>query len=63
VRVGLPEYVGGFSERVRNPRFATSVGLLLVGLEKHEIDQAARSQGQNLGQVMERMKSWFKQNF
>jgi cell division protein FtsA len=63
VRVGLPEYVGGFSERVRNPRFATSVGLLLVGLEKHEIDQAQRIQGQNLGQVVERMKSWFKQNF
>jgi cell division protein FtsA len=63
VRVGVPEYVGGFSERVRNPRFATSVGLLLAGLEKHEIDQATRMQGQSFGQVMERMKTWFKQNF
>jgi len=63
VRIGVPEYIGGFSERVRNPRFATSVGLLLAGLEKHEVDQAARLQGQNFGQVMERMKTWFKQNF
>jgi cell division protein FtsA len=63
VRIGVPEYVGGFSERVRNPRFATSVGLLLAGLEKHDLDQAARAQGAGFGQVMEKMKSWFKQNF
>jgi cell division protein FtsA len=63
VRIGLPEYIGGFSERVRNPRFATSVGLLLAGLEKHEIDQAARIQGASFSQILERMKAWFKQNF
>jgi cell division protein FtsA len=63
VRIGLPEYTGGFSERVHNPRFATSVGLLLAGLEKHEIDQAARIQGASFSQILERMKAWFKQNF
>ena len=63
VRIGTPEYIGGFSERVRNPRFATGVGLLLAGLEKHEIDQAARIQGASFKQVLERMKAWFQQNF
>jgi cell division protein FtsA len=63
VRVGTPEYIGGFSERVKNPRYATSVGLLLIGLEKHDSDQAARIQGASFKQVMERMSSWFKQNF
>ncbi|MEW5771018.1 MAG: cell division protein FtsA [Pseudomonadota bacterium] len=63
VRVGVPEYVGGFSERVRNPRYATAVGLLLAGLEKHEIDQAARIQGASFKQILERMKAWFQQNF
>jgi cell division protein FtsA len=63
VRIGIPEYVGGFSERVRNPRYATGVGLLLAGLEKHEIDQAARIQGASFRQILERMKSWFQQNF
>ena len=63
VRVGMPEYLGGFSERVKNPRFATSVGLLLLGLDKHEIDQAARIQGASFKQVLERMKTWFQQNF
>jgi cell division protein FtsA len=63
VRVGMPQYVGGFSERVHNPRFATAVGLLLAGLDKHEMDQAARLQGASLGQVWQRMKTWFQQNF
>jgi cell division protein FtsA len=63
VRIGVPEYIGGFSERVRNPRFATGVGLLLTGLEKHEIDQAARIQGASFKQILERMKTWFQQNF
>jgi cell division protein FtsA len=63
VRIGMPEYVGGFAERVKNPRFATSVGLLLTGLDKHETDQAARIQGASFKQILERMKSWFQQNF
>jgi cell division protein FtsA len=63
VRIGVPEYIGGFSERVRNPRFATGVGLLLAGLEKHEIDEAARIQGASFKQILERMKAWFQQNF
>ncbi|MCX7672898.1 MAG: cell division protein FtsA [Thiobacillaceae bacterium] len=63
VRVGVPDYIGGLSERVRNPRYATSVGLLLVGLEKHEVEQAGRLQGAGFKQVFERMKAWFQQNF
>jgi cell division protein FtsA len=63
VRLGVPEYVGGLSERVRSPRYATSVGLLLAGLEKHELDQASKIQGASFKQVFERMKAWFQQNF
>ena len=63
VRLGVPEYVGGLSERVRSPRYATSVGLLLAGLEKHELDQVGKIQGASFKQVFERMKAWFQQNF
>jgi cell division protein FtsA len=63
VRIGTPEYIGGFAERVHNPRFATAVGLLLAGMDKHELDQAARIQGASLGQILQRMKAWFQQNF
>ncbi len=63
VRVGVPDYIGGLSERVRSPRYATSVGLLLAGLQKHELDQASKIQGASFKQVFERMKAWFQQNF
>ena len=63
VRLGVPEYVGGLSERVRNPRYATSVGLLLAGLEKHELDQVAKIQGASFKQILERMRAWFQNTF
>ena len=63
VRIGVPEYQGGFSERVRSPRFATSVGLLMAGLERHAGDQVARIQGQGVMATLQRMKTWVQQNF
>jgi cell division protein FtsA len=63
VRIGVPEYIGGFAERVRSPRFATSVGLLMAGLERHEVDQVARLQNAGFKATLQRMKQWFQQNF
>ncbi|MDD3528873.1 MAG: cell division protein FtsA [Gallionellaceae bacterium] len=63
VRMGVPEYVGGLSERVRSPAYATGVGLLLAGLEKRQLDEAARIEGASFAQILERMKAWFRNNF
>jgi len=63
VRLGMPHYVGGLAEVVRNPRFSTGVGLLLAGLEQHQRHQQARMQTSSFEQILERMKSWFKGNF
>jgi cell division protein FtsA len=63
VRVGMPDYVGGLSERVRSPAYATSLGLLLAGLEQYELHQAAKIQSGSFKHVMDRMGSWFKSNF
>jgi cell division protein FtsA len=63
VRLGIPGYVGGLSERVRNPRFATSVGLLMAGLERHEHEHMQRLQGTSFKQLAERMKAWFQSTF
>jgi cell division protein FtsA len=62
VRMGVPEYVGGLSERVRSPAYATGVGLLLAGLEKRQLDEAARIEGASFAQILERMKAWFWNN-
>ncbi|MEO1767474.1 cell division protein FtsA [Thiobacter aerophilum] len=60
VRLGLPQYVGGLQEVVRNPRYATGVGLLLAGLEQYQRHQLARLKSSSLQQIFERMKAWFQ---
>ncbi|MCL6554757.1 MAG: cell division protein FtsA [Burkholderiales bacterium] len=60
VRVGVPQYVGGLQEVIRNPRYATGVGLLLAGLEQYQRHQLARLTSSSWQQILERMKAWFQ---
>jgi len=63
VRLGLPRYVGGLSEVVSNPRYATGFGLLLIG--KRQVAQQIQVglDANSFGRILERMKSWFQGNF
>ncbi len=62
VRLGLPQYVTGLADVVRNPIYSTAVGLLLYGHESgHHQGQQAPELG--LGNLWQRMKSWFQGNF
>lgn len=63
VRLGLPRYVGGLSEVVSSPRYATGVGLLLIG--KRQVAQQIQGNldANSFGRIFERMKSWFQGNF
>jgi cell division protein FtsA len=63
VRLGVPQYVTGLVDVVRNPIFATGVGLLLFG--HHNRDQRALEAGlgKGLRSVWDRMKGWFQGNF
>ena len=63
VRLGIPQYVGGLAEVVRTPRFSTGVGLLLLGLEQHKRQNLIAMHSGSLGQVFEKMKSWFQKSF
>jgi cell division protein FtsA len=63
VRLGLPRYVGGLSEVVSNPRYATGVGLLLIGKRQVEQNYQNHLDGNTFGRILERMKSWFQGNF
>ncbi len=63
VRVGLPAYSGPLADVMRNPRYATAVGLLFEGRDQWLRAQAAQSRVQGLGGVVERMRLWFKANF
>ena len=63
VRMGLPRYVGGLSDVVKTPRFATGVGLLLYGLEQQQKHEVTRMQSSSFKDVVARMKEWFQGNF
>ena len=63
VRLGSPQYVTGLVDVVRNPIYATGVGLLLFG-DQHRNDRGSDSAvGVSAKGVWERMKNWFKGNF
>ena len=64
VRLGIPQHVTGLVEVVRNPVYATGVGLLLEAARKAKAGPAQRNlrQEQVVG-ALERMKAWFQGNF
>jgi len=63
VRLGMPRYVGGLSEVVSNPRYATGVGLVLMGKQQLERHLSGQMETSSFGRVLEKMKSWFQGNF
>ncbi len=63
VRLGVPQHVVGLADVVRNPIYATGVGLLLFG-SQHRFDRGGELvTGSGSKGVWERMKVWFKGNF
>ncbi|CAG0974531.1 Cell division protein FtsA [Methylophilaceae bacterium] len=63
VRLGMPRYVGGLSEVVSNPRYATGVGLVLMGKQQIERQLLGQMESGSFADILSRMKSWFKGNF
>lgn len=63
VRLGVPQHVTGLVDVVRNPIYATGVGLLLFGQQRRDRRKAGAMIGEAGVPVWEKMKSWFKGNF
>ncbi len=63
VRLGMPRYVGGLSEVVSNPRYATGVGLLLMGKEQMERQLLEHSGSSSFELMWDKMKHWIQGNF
>jgi cell division protein FtsA len=63
VRLGCPLEVGGLSEYVNDPCYATAVGLLMYGKEmkNHAMGESQNSAG--VGNMLRRISSWFKGEF
>jgi cell division protein FtsA len=73
VRIGIPHNVQGLTDIVRNPIYATGVGLLHYGAMQQKGGQtrsgarAARSRGSSVGSgqpgVIARLRHWIQNNF
>ncbi|MCP5131470.1 MAG: cell division protein FtsA [Pseudomonadales bacterium] len=65
VRVGYPQNVQGLNDIVRNPIYATSVGLLLYGAEHNqEASAGVSSKSSASGEgLFSRAKTWLQSNF
>ena len=63
VRVGIPQYVSGLSDVVKNPIYSTGVGLLLFGQRQARESTRGNHVDTGVRAVFERMKSWFQGNF
>ncbi|MCP5415769.1 MAG: cell division protein FtsA [Chromatiaceae bacterium] len=63
VRLGVPRYVTGLVDVVRNPIYATGVGLLLFGHHNRMSRMREVPVRGGFRSVWERMRSWFQGNF
>ncbi|HEY3487456.1 MAG TPA: cell division protein FtsA [Gammaproteobacteria bacterium] len=62
VRLGVPQFISGLADVVRNPIHATGVGLLLFGHANRESRREFYADS-GLGGLWTRMTEWFKGNF
>ncbi len=64
-KLGYPKGFGGLVEEARHPRFATSIGLVLYGLqhknERHEVFE--KDDNPVFDKILTRMKRWFMEFF
>ncbi len=63
VRLGTPQYVAGLVDVVRNPIYATGVGLLLFGNQAGGGTYTQPARFESTAGLWERMKAWFHGNF
>lgn len=60
VRIGYPDRIGGLKDIVKNPAFATGVGLVMFGSRATCKLNIQDVETQGVSKVFNRMKQWFK---
>ena len=63
VRLGLPSNVSGLVDVVRNPIYATGVGLLLYGAQQRREGRRSLQGKSGVKGLWQRMKEWFLGNY
>ncbi len=63
VRLGLPQTIPGIPDTIKDPSFATGVGLLLYAFQQQYTPGHGPMFDQGVNGVWDRMKHWFQGNF
>jgi cell division protein FtsA len=63
VRLGMPKYVGGLSEVVKNPIYATGVGLVQFGHLNQNAQRKTVAKESRSSVIWQKIKHWFQGNF
>lgn len=63
VRIGMPQFVSGLSDVVKNPIYSTGVGLLIFGQRQMADAVPGVHMDGNTKNIWGRMKAWFQGNF
>ena len=63
VRIGVPQHVSGLGDVVSSELHSTGVGLLLHGSRSTGASRNTSSAVGNVGNVVEKFRSWFTKNF
>jgi len=63
VRVGMPQFVSGLADVVKNPIYSTGVGLLLFGHRQSQDTLPGLNVNTGIRGIWDRMKNWFQGNF
>src|SRR6476661_9202956 len=62
VRLGVPQFIDGLSDVVRNPIHATGVGLLLYSKQAMQAKAEAAQAKNGFSGTLDKMKGWFQRN-
>lgn len=64
VKIGIPKKIGGLTDIILDPIYATGVGLVLYGYEKKNQTLIKRSQGSGVFEALKkRFESWYSKYF
>ncbi|NND00655.1 MAG: cell division protein FtsA [Gammaproteobacteria bacterium] len=63
VRLGMPKYLGGLSEVVKNPIYSTGVGLVQFGHSNQNMQRKTAAKESRTSVIWQRVKHWFQGNF
>jgi cell division protein FtsA len=63
VRIGIPRNIDGLLQVVENPRYATGVGLLIMGKNDLQRNIDAIGKRNSISHIFKRAKMWFQGNF